>query len=109
MPQGVKSTEELEEDSHSLHASNGRCKRPQKVSAYQLPCLHLFSKVFTNIISETLDANQPKGQTGFRSEFSTMEHIQTVSQTVEKTNEYRKPFCLTVTGYVKSTVETVLC
>ena len=62
----------------------------------------LFSKVITNRIADTLDSSQPKEQAGFRSGFSTMDHIHTVNQVIEKTNEYRTPLCLAFIDYEKA-------
>lgn len=63
----------------------------------------------TNTISGTLDSNQIKEQAGFRSAFSTMDHIQTVNQVAEKINEDRKELHLAFTDYEKTndSVKTV--
>lgn len=62
----------------------------------------LFTRVITNRIGNTLDANQPREQAGFRSGFSTIDHIHAVNQVIEKTNEYRKPLCMVFIDYEKA-------
>ena len=62
----------------------------------------LFTKVITNRIADTLDLNQPREQAGFRSGFSTTDHIHTLNQIIEKTNEYRKPLCMAFIDYEKA-------
>ena len=41
----------------------------------------VFSKIITNRLTQTLDENQPREQAGFRSGFSTVDHLQTVNAT----------------------------
>ncbi|KAG1686823.1 putative helicase mov-10-B.1 [Nymphon striatum] len=57
-----------------------------------------------------LDANQPREQAGFRSGFSTMNHIHTVNQVIEKYHGYNLPLCLAFIDYKKAfdSVEAVL-
>ena len=62
----------------------------------------LFTKVITNRITETLDSNQPREQAGFRSGFSTTDHIHAVNQIIEKTNEYTKPLAIAFIDYEKA-------
>ena len=68
----------------------------------------LFTKVISNRITKTLDFNQPREQAGFRSSFSTMDHIHVINQLIEKSNEYHKPLCMLFIDYEKAfdTVET---
>ena len=44
----------------------------------------VFTKVIANRISATLDFSQPNEQAGFRKGYSTMDHIHTISQVIEK-------------------------
>lgn len=49
-----------------------------------------------------LDENQPKEQAGFRSDFSTMDHIHVIKQVIEKSNEYGKIYYLAFVDYNKA-------
>ncbi|XP_047998769.1 uncharacterized protein LOC125236115 [Leguminivora glycinivorella] len=62
----------------------------------------IFSKVILNRISKELEANQPKEQAGFRSGFSTVDHIHTIKQIIEKHLEYNKIFYLAFIDYNKA-------
>ena len=68
----------------------------------------LFTKLLTNRISGQLDFNQPREQAGFRSGFSTTDHIHAINQLVEKSNEYNKPLCMAFIDFEKAfdSVET---
>ncbi|XP_069993517.1 uncharacterized protein [Penaeus vannamei] len=46
----------------------------------------LFTKLLTARISDSLDSNQPREQAGFRSGFSTTDHIHTLTQIIETLN-----------------------
>lgn len=63
-------------------------------------------KLFTTIIKEritgTLNENQPPEQAGFRSGYSTTDHLQTVNQIIEKCSEYNKPIHLAFIDYSKA-------
>ncbi|KAH7707537.1 reverse transcriptase, partial [Aphelenchoides avenae] len=65
---------------------------PEDLKNYRPICLlpvmyKLFTKVVLNRISAKLDAAQPVEQAGFRSGFSTMDHLQTINQIQERTRE----------------------
>ena len=62
----------------------------------------LFSKILTNRLTKTLDENQPREQAGFRSGYSTVDHLQTVSELIEKTSEYNRPLCFAFVDYEKA-------
>ena len=62
----------------------------------------LFTKVLTNRITRILDFNQPREQAGFRSGFSTMDHLHTLNQLIEKTCEYRLPLCVVFVDYAQA-------
>ena len=63
-------------------------------------------KVFTRIIlarvEKQLDENQPREQAGFRAGFRTSDHLQTLSQVIEKSKEYRFNICLGFVDYEKA-------
>ena len=49
-----------------------------------------------------LDQNQPRDQAGFRRKFSTIDHIYTLNQFIEKANEYNLPLCVCFIDYEKA-------
>ena len=68
-----------------------------------LPVLYkLFTKIITNRINETLDREQPREQAGFRSGYSTHDHIHTLNQLIEKQSEFNRPLCLAFIDYEKA-------
>lgn len=68
----------------------------------------LFSKVLTNRLASRFDAFQPPEQAGFRKGYSTIDHIHTVRQVIQKSEEYNQPLCLAFVDYEKAfeTIET---
>ncbi|CAG9133443.1 unnamed protein product [Plutella xylostella] len=62
----------------------------------------LFSRVITNRLAQKLDEFQPPEQAGFRKGFSTIDHIHTVRQIIQKTEEYNQPLCLAFVVYEKA-------
>ena len=62
----------------------------------------IFTKIITSRISNTLDENQPREQAGFRKGYSTMDHLHTVNQMIEKTSEYRIPLAVAFVDYSKA-------
>jgi hypothetical protein len=62
----------------------------------------LFTKVIKNRIEKQLDANQSREQAGFRQGYSTSDHLQVITQLVEKCNEYTLPLCLVFVDYEKA-------
>jgi hypothetical protein len=45
---------------------------------------------------------QAKEQTGFRSSFSTLDHIQVLKEIIERCNEFEQPLCLAFIEYEKA-------
>ena len=72
----------------------------------QFSLLSIFYRVFSYIIARrmlrTLDHHHAREQARFRSWYSTIGHLKTVSQFQEKTNEYDIPPCLPFVNYKKS-------
>ncbi|KAJ2937651.1 hypothetical protein O0L34_g19326 [Tuta absoluta] len=62
----------------------------------------LFSRVITNRLARRFDDFQPPEQAGFRKGYSTIDHIFTVRQIVQKTEEYNLPLCLAFVDYEKA-------
>ena len=62
----------------------------------------VFSQVILRRMLCTLDQHQPKEQAGFRSAFSTIDHIQVISQLQEKADEYKIPLGFAFVNYEKS-------
>ena len=53
-------------------------------------------------MKRVLDENQPREQAGFRQGFSTTDHLQALSQLIEKSNEYQLPLCVGFIDYQKA-------
>ncbi|XP_063635113.1 uncharacterized protein LOC134805838 [Cydia splendana] len=68
----------------------------------------LFSRVITNRLEHRLDDFRPPEQAGFRKGYSTIDHIHTLRQVIQKTEEYNLPLCLAFVDYEKAfdSVET---
>ena len=62
----------------------------------------LFSRVVTNRLARRFDEFQPPEQAGFRKGYSTVDHIHTLRQIVQKTEEYNLPLCLAFVDYEKA-------
>lgn len=62
----------------------------------------VFAKIILDRISGKLDENQPVEQAGFRKNFSTIDHIHTLKQLIEKYNEYKKTIYIAFIDYAKA-------
>ncbi|RVE54716.1 hypothetical protein evm_000483 [Chilo suppressalis] len=62
----------------------------------------LFSRVIANRLARRFDDFQPPEQAGFRSGYGTIDHIHTVRQIIQKTEEYNQPLCLAFVDYEKA-------
>ncbi|WP_265430092.1 RNA-directed DNA polymerase, partial [Klebsiella pneumoniae] len=62
----------------------------------------LFTKVIVNRINASLDFQQPREQAGFRKGYSTLDHIHTINQVIEKSAEYTKPLYMVFIDYEKA-------
>ena len=64
---------------------------------------HLYSTPkSTKRPEKTLDKNQPQEQAGFRSRYSTTDHINVVNELYEKCREYNIPLCIVCVDYAKT-------
>ncbi|PZC84828.1 hypothetical protein B5X24_HaOG203818 [Helicoverpa armigera] len=80
---------------------------PADISNYRpislMPCLYkLFAACLLNRISPDIDKHQPIEQAGFRSSFSTIDHIHVVDQVIEKYLEFRRPLYVAFIDYKKA-------
>lgn len=68
----------------------------------------LLTKILTNRLTNKLDFYQPVEQAGFRKEYGTNDHLQTVRTLIEKCTEYNVPLHLAFVDYEKAfdSVET---
>lgn len=68
-----------------------------------LPTIYkVFTKVLVNRMSRQLDEQQPREQAGFRSGFSTTDHLQVLNQVLERSRECKIPLCLVFVDYEKA-------
>ena len=56
----------------------------------------------TTRLEKKLDENQPREQAGFRSKYSTTDHIHAINQPKEKCREYNIPLCVAFVDYEKA-------
>ena len=54
----------------------------------------LFKKITTTRLDKELDENKPREQVGFRSKYSTTDHIHAINQRKEKCRDYNSPLCI---------------
>ena len=62
----------------------------------------LFTKIITSRLEKKLDENQPSEQAGFRSKYSTTDHIHAINEFKEKCREYNIPLCVAFVDYEKA-------
>ena len=62
----------------------------------------LSTKIITTRLENKLDENQPREQAGFRSKYSTTDHIHAINQLKEKCREYNIPLCVAFVDYEKA-------
>ena len=62
----------------------------------------LFTKIITTRLEKKLDENQHREQAGFRSKYSTTDHIHAINQLKEKCREYNIPLCVAFVDYEKA-------
>ena len=59
-------------------------------------------RIITTRLEKKLDENQPREQEGFRSKYSTTDHIHAINQLKEKCREYNIPLCVAFVDYEKA-------
>ena len=59
----------------------------------------LFTRIITDIIKEILFENQSREQAGFTKGYSTLDHLHTLNQLIEKTSDYNMPLVLPFVDY----------
>ena len=90
----IITTEDIPEQWHSssiilIHKKGNREDLNNYRPISLLPNLYkLFMKILTNRITKIMDENQPPDQAGFRTNYSTIDHLQTVNQVIEKAHEF---------------------
>jgi hypothetical protein len=63
----------------------------------------LFTKILTNRLAKIMDQNQlPEQEAGFRAKYSTVDHLHTINQIIEKTQEYRQKIYMAFIDYRKA-------
>ena len=62
----------------------------------------LFTKIITTRLEKKLDENQPREQAGFRSKYSTTDHMHAINQLKEKCREYNIPLFVAFVDYEKA-------
>ena len=62
----------------------------------------LLTKIITTRLEKKLDENQPREQAGFRSKYSTTDHIHAINQLKEKCREYNILLCVAFVDYEKA-------
>jgi len=62
----------------------------------------LFTRVIKCRIEKQLDEHQPREQAGFRRGYSTTDHLQVLTQVIEKSNEYKRPLYIAFVDYEKA-------
>lgn len=62
----------------------------------------LFTQLIMKRVTQCLDFNQPREQAGFRSAYSTVDHMFTLTQVIERYTEYNKKLYLAFVDYTKA-------
>jgi hypothetical protein len=62
----------------------------------------LLTKTILNRIQKTIDQEQDEAQAGFRQDYSTVDHILTICELIERCQEYRKPLYICFVDFEKA-------
>ena len=71
-------------------------------SVYFSTCTNCSHRYYKKRMERVLDENQPREQAGFRKGYSTIDHLQTSNQLIEKCNEFKRPLCIGYIDYEKT-------
>ena len=79
-------------------------KRHQELQTnlFAIKYVQTVQKIITTRLEKKLDENQPREQAGFRSQYSTTDHIHAINQLKEKCREYKIPLCVAFVDYEKA-------
>jgi len=68
-----------------------------------LPVMYnIFTRILTNRLEGDLEKMQPKAQAGFRTGYSTMDHIHVLREITERYMEHEQSLCLAFIDYEKA-------
>ncbi|KAI5717819.1 hypothetical protein M8J77_011797 [Diaphorina citri] len=62
----------------------------------------MFAKILQHRLKKILNENQPEEQAGFRPAYSTMDHLHSINQLIEKSNEYNMDIYLALVDFNKA-------
>jgi len=62
----------------------------------------IFAKIIANRLKNILDCQQPQEQAGFQTGYSTIDHLHSVSQLIEKSQEYQRELYVAFIDYNKT-------
>ena len=97
-----KSPQQLEECISSLDPQERRHSRKYRPISL-LPVIYkVFSHILLQRMLQALEQHQPQEQAGFRSGFSTTDHIHVVSQLQGKASKYKISLCFAFVDYEKA-------
>lgn len=79
-------------------------KTYRPISFLSVGC-EVLGKIIANRITATLNFNQPRHQAGFRTGYSTIDHVHTTNQVTEKCVEFNQPLYAAFTDH-KETIDS---
>ncbi len=62
----------------------------------------MFTKLLETRITPMIEQQQPRVQAGFRKHYSTIDHLHTINQLIEKSQEYQQELHLAFIDYTKA-------
>ena len=76
-----------------------KCYRPISLLTHMYK---LFTRILQKRMEKVLDKNRSGEQAGFRKGYSTVDHLHTINQLIEKCNEFKRPICIGYIDYEKA-------